>query len=95
VAWTAPRTWAIGQLVTASDLNEQLRDNLAHLKLLVDDDGKIPELSSSYLADLSGANLTDVLKTTGDNEFTDGVQDFSAGVGTRLVIPVGANRWAT
>jgi hypothetical protein len=26
--WTAPRTWATGELVTAAQLNEQVRDNL-------------------------------------------------------------------
>jgi hypothetical protein len=30
--WTTPATWAVNQLVTADDLNEQLRDNLEFLK---------------------------------------------------------------
>lgn len=29
--WTAPRTWVTGQLVTADELNTDLRDNLNHL----------------------------------------------------------------
>lgn len=29
--WTAPRTWDIGELVTAALMNEQLRDNLLWL----------------------------------------------------------------
>ncbi len=30
--WTTPKTWNIGELVTAADLNAQLRDNLSALK---------------------------------------------------------------
>ncbi len=30
--WTAPVTWNVNQLVTAGDLNQQLRDNLEWLK---------------------------------------------------------------
>lgn len=94
MAWVAPRTWVIGQLVDAADLNEQIRDNLTHLKLLVDDDGKIPALSATYLANLSGTNLTGVAKTAGDNDFTAGVHDFGGGASARFVFPVGADRWA-
>lgn len=95
MAWTTPKTWTIGELVTASDLNEQVRDNLNHLKLAVDDDGKIPGLSATYLADLSGLNLTGIAKLAADNDFTTGVQDFGAGAGARFVLPVGENKWAT
>jgi len=28
MAWTAPRTWAVGELLTATLLNQQLRDNM-------------------------------------------------------------------
>ena len=31
MAWTSPRTWQTGQLVTASNLNTDLRDNLNYL----------------------------------------------------------------
>lgn len=95
MAWTIPKTWAIGSLVSASDLNEQIRDNEAHLKLLVDDNGKIPILSSTYVADVSGANLTGVAKLATANTFTAGVHNFNGGAGTRLVLPVGSDRWAT
>lgn len=94
MAWTAPRTWSIGQLVNAEAMNVDVRDNEAHLKLLVNDAGKIPALSSTYLADLSGANLTGVAKTTANNDFTAGVSDFGAGASARLVLPVGADKWA-
>lgn len=31
MAWTAPRDWATGELVTAAQMNEQLRDNMKYL----------------------------------------------------------------
>lgn len=95
MAWTTPRTWTVGQLVNAADLNEQVRDNFVHLKLLVNDDGKVPALSSTYVADLSGANLTGVVKLAAANDFTAGKQNYNGGAGTRLVLPVGADKWAT
>ncbi len=95
MAYTPPRTWTIGQLVSAADMNEQVRDNLIHLKLAVDDDGKIAALSTTYLGDLSGSNLTNIAHLGQSNDFTAGVHDFGAGSGARLTIPVGANKWAT
>lgn len=95
MAWTIPQTWVIGQLVSAADLNEQVRDNLDHLKLIVNDSGKIPALSSTYFANLDGSNLTNVAKLAASNDFTAGVHDFGAGSGARLVVPVGADKWAT
>jgi hypothetical protein len=32
MAWTAPRTWVTGEVVTAAQLNEQVRDNTRYLK---------------------------------------------------------------
>lgn len=32
MAWTAPKTWVVGAVLTAADLNTHLRDNLAYLK---------------------------------------------------------------
>ncbi len=95
MAWTIPKTWTVGSLVTADDLNVQLCDNLTFLKLLVDANGKLPALSGTYVTDLSGANLTGVAKLAGNNDFTSGKQDFNAGATTRLVLPVGADKWAT
>lgn len=31
MAWTTPRDWATGELVTAAQMNEQLRDNMKYL----------------------------------------------------------------
>jgi len=32
MAWTAPATWTTGQVVTAAELNEQIKDNETYLK---------------------------------------------------------------
>lgn len=95
MAWTTPKTWSVGQLVSAADMNEQVRDNMLHLKIILDDNGKLPALSSTYIADLSGANLTSVAKLAAANDFTAGVHNFNGGTGTRVVLPVGADKWAT
>jgi hypothetical protein len=96
VAWTTPKTWTLGQLVNAADLNEQIRDNMLHLSLIVDTaTGKIPAISSTYFADLSGANLTGVSKLAANDDFTAGNHNFNGGALTRVVLPVGADKWAT
>jgi hypothetical protein len=95
MAWIAPRTWTSGELVSAAHLNEQIRDNMTVLKVAIADDGRIPAISAVYFANLSGASLTGVVKTAVANNFTAGKQDFNAGATTRLVLPVGADRWAT
>lgn len=33
MGWTTPKTWSVGELVTANLLNEQLKDNLTYLKV--------------------------------------------------------------
>ena len=40
-AWTAPRTWVAGAVLTASQLNTHLRDNLLLLKTIMDDAGDL------------------------------------------------------
>lgn len=35
MAWTTPKTWGTGDLVTAADLNTHLRDNLSYLKTAI------------------------------------------------------------
>lgn len=32
MAWTAPKTWSVGELVTAANMNTHVRDNLNYLK---------------------------------------------------------------
>ena len=95
MAWTPPKTWVAGELVTETMLNEQVRDNQLILKTSLDANGKLIQISSSYVADLSGANLTGIAKLASGNTHTAGKQDFNGGSTVRVVIPVGADKWAT
>jgi hypothetical protein len=76
-------------------LNTHLRDNLNLLKTSLDSNGKLTALNASYVADLSGANLTGVARLASANTYTAGVSNFNGGTTTRLVIPVGTDKWAT
>lgn len=95
MAWTTPRTWNLGELVTDVRLNEQLRDNLLVLKTALTDAGKIIAISPIYFDNLSGADLTGVAKTGANTDYTAGTQNFNGGAGTRLVLPTGADKWST
>jgi hypothetical protein len=81
--------------VSAADLNEQIRDNLEHLKVAVGSDGRIPLINSTYFADLSGSSITGVAKTTANNNYTAGNNNYGSGAASRLAIPVGSDKWAT
>lgn len=62
MAWTALRTWVAAETVTASHLNEQIRDNLAILKTTIDDSGHITLTAGADLTISSGAiTVTDPL----------------------------------
>lgn len=95
MAWTSPRTWSNGELVGATFLNEQVRDNETILKGAVDNTGKIVALTSTYLADVDGSALTGVAKLAANNDFSAGTHNFGSGSGARLVIPVGSSKWST
>lgn len=88
------RTWVNGEVVTAALMNEHLRDKLTRFKTPFNDDGKLVALSSSYVADLSGSALTGLLRLALDNEISAGKQNFQAGAATRVVIPVGTDKFA-
>jgi hypothetical protein len=93
MAWTTPSDWTADQLVTADDLNAQIRDNENILATALDTStGKIASLSSATLADLSGTNLTGLAKTASANTLT-ATNNFNSGSG-RVVIPVGTDKWA-
>ena len=83
-------------MVKEGDLNTHIRDNLNLLITSIDTTtGKLKALSSTYLADLSGANLTGVAQLAAANSYTAGVQNFNAGATVRLRPPTGPDRWAT
>lgn len=94
MAWTSPRTWVAGELVTEAHLNAQIRDNQLILKTPLDSNGKITAISSTYFASLDGSNITNVAKSGSANDWTAGKQNFNAGT-AKVVLPVGADKWAT
>lgn len=49
MAWTAPRTWVSGELVTAALMNSALRDNLLILKTSIADDGSLIVTATTIL----------------------------------------------
>jgi hypothetical protein len=93
MAWTAPKTWTDGVIVTAAEFNEQIRDNQLILKTSIDDVGKFLGLSTATLADLSSTNVTGLARPTTANTFTAGRTRFVAGSAARLVVPVGADKY--
>jgi hypothetical protein len=90
--WTPPRTWVHAEVVTAALVNAHLRDNLLVLKTPRDSFGRLSELSSATLASLSSEFLTGLARA-GGNAFT-GRTRLSTGAGVRLIVPVGADKWA-
>src|SRR6266446_3803726 len=93
MAWSNPRTWLASEVVSAAEMNQEIRDNMTVLKTPIADTGKVSGLNSSTLANLSGTNLTGVAKVASGNDFTGGKHSFNAGSAARLVAPVGAAKY--
>ncbi len=74
-------------------MNTHLRDNTLLLKVPLNDSGKIVALSSSYLADLSGTNLTGLAVPGSGNTITAGKTSLNGGSTVRMILPVGADLW--
>lgn len=55
MAWTAPRTWVSGELVTAALLNTHIRDNQTILKTAINDSGEVEFTDATELTIASGA----------------------------------------
>ena len=60
MAWTAPQTWTLGQVVQPSDMNTQIRDNLSET-------AAAKAATSGYLFRVTGANTLEEVQdqTTG------------------------------
>ena len=60
MAWTAPQTWTLGQVVQPSDMNTQVRDNLSET-------AAAKATTSGYLFRVTGANTLEEVQdqTTG------------------------------
>jgi hypothetical protein len=72
MTWTTPVTWTADQVVGASDMNTQVRDNLNHLHsgkpffAIIHIKGSNYSTSSSTLADIDSTNIkADIVTTTG------------------------------
>jgi len=90
MGWTTPRTWTTSEVVTPTMLNAHLRDNQLVLKTVRNSAGRLSELSSATLADLSAANVTGLARVASGNTFT-GTSTF--GGTSRVVLPVGTDKY--
>jgi hypothetical protein len=81
--YTTPTTWADGNVVTAAQLNAQLRDNVARLSTPV----ACQAVRSSNLA-ITTATVTSVTLTATDNWDTDSIHSTSSNP-SRFTIPTG------
>lgn len=70
MTWSAPATWTTDQVVTAADLNQELRDNLIALKDPPSDNYELNEgaddtTSSTSFGDVDATNFALTIITTG------------------------------
>ena len=69
--WTTPITWNVDQLVTNTDLNQQLRDNLEYLlspnheRIIRDNGGDYSLTNVTSFQDIDSTNLSITLVTHG------------------------------
>jgi hypothetical protein len=60
MAYTTPRTWVAGEIVDKDMMNEQVRDNIAYLKSLADDnESRIDTINNTTLKSASLTKRTD------------------------------------
>ncbi len=87
MAWTAPRTWSTGELVTKAIMDTHVRDNLRYLKGL---DGAVTIEDRMTLPVTSGTNGRGLRFASGANDFA-GAQGFDDGSISYLILA--ANRY--
>ena len=94
--WTTPKTWAIGELVRASDLNAQLRDNLSALKdppsahYTLDETADY-QTTSTVFVDVDSTNLSFTLSTNGGDvlvHFDGTLRSGGTGIGVALDVAI-------
>ena len=73
MAWTTPKTWALGELVDESDLNTHVRDNLLFLK------------SNPVIASAASVGSTSTSNNTGVSVITTGSVSIPADIGACFV----------
>jgi hypothetical protein len=84
MAWTAPRTWVTGEIVTASLLNEQIRDNMLFMPAG-------PSVSVRRASNQSIASSAAFVAVTFDTEEEDTHAMWAPANPTRIVCPSGFN----
>jgi len=92
MSWTTPRTWVDGEVTTAAQFDAHIRDNLTVLKVTRNAEGRLIELSSTTIEDLTAPDKG-MAGVGSNNNFTGGSTKFS-GAG-RLVLPVGADKYVS
>lgn len=70
MSWTIPKTWTVGEPLTAGDMNTHLRDNLLALKqrpsaAIILDETSNYATTSAYFVDVDPAKLSLTIETTG------------------------------
>ncbi|MGB1287333.1 MAG: hypothetical protein ACPG7F_12415 [Aggregatilineales bacterium] len=85
MTWTTPRTWLTGEILTASDMNTHLRDNLDALKDPPTDHYMLDEISnysttSTTFVDIDNTNLSLTIETTGGDVLVGFVGGFTSTV---------------
>ena len=96
MAWTAPSTWVAGAILTAAQLNTQLRDNLlAGGPIYATEalrDAAIPSPFEGQRAYITGSTVaTAVGGASGSTAIPTGIQTIYNGSAWVCVTPVGAN----
>ena len=71
MTWTTPKTWAVDELLTAADMNEQVRDNLDYLlepnndSVEYDNSGDYSITNVTTFQDVDGTNFKVTVTTHG------------------------------
>jgi len=83
MAWTTPRTWTTGELVSAAQLNEQVRDNISYLKDIV------------YVEFTTSVTVTATVESTPTDVISSGAITYAATpieitFGSSSVLPAGS-----
>src|SRR3972149_10867450 len=105
MAWTPPRTWVAGELVTASMNNTHIRDNFNLLKPYHDDEGQVKALLKGFAFSAGQSNgggggdtqlgsydvtiLSDYLSEPGDMLVVEALFSLAATVNTKTVKQIG------
>lgn len=91
MAWTTPKTWVANQVLTADELNEQLRDNmLACMPSLATKDGEMffVEHEGKIAARMIQSALVNKPESTASTSYTD-----VATVGPTVTVETGPAAW--